>query len=478
MGLFHSKVANYYFRVQNLFCRPKTSDNPHLIVETEYGKLRGKDSKAAYSRKKYCSFLSVPFAAPPVDDLRFRPPQPLEPWEGMYDATYERHDCSQKDPFMYLIIGEEDCLYMNIFTPKPPKDIVHPLPVMFFIHGGGFVFGSGSRKMYAADFMINEDVVLCAPNYRLHAFGFLNLGIEECPGNAGLKDMAFALQWVKRNIRNFGGDPNNVTIFGESAGGCSVHYLMISPLSQGLFHKAIVQSGSALCTWALNRNPVHIAFGLGRKAGFRGSDRKELVEYLKKFSASEITRMVEEFLDDEASESPARLDFLAPSIESIVEGAFLPDDPSKLNMLVKPIPTMWGCCNLEGFILFKLWRQGVMTRVGKDFSVFVRNNFKMDPEIVHILGEEVRQLYFGNEEVSYTTGGQLVDCLGHVMFYRWYEGLEPLVKSQIPPYIYLFSYSGRLNLITQYIKLMNAQLAMFADIEGRYVHLHRSMSCG
>ncbi|XP_033219251.1 juvenile hormone esterase-like [Belonocnema kinseyi] len=120
---------------------------------------------------------------------------------------------------------------------------------MVWIHGGGFVFGSGNADLYGPDFLVRKEIVLVTINYRIDVLGFLNLGLETAPGNQGLKDQVMALKWVKDNISNFGGDPNNVTIFGESAGSASVHYLTQSALAKGLFHKAIAQSGTALNPW-------------------------------------------------------------------------------------------------------------------------------------------------------------------------------------------------------------------------------------
>lgn len=151
---------------------------------------------------------------------------------------------------------------------------------MVFIHGGAFVTGSNKTYMYGPEFLLTQDIVLVSINYRLGALGFLSsedvtLGV---PGNAGLKDQTLALKWVRENIKNFNGDPGNVTIFGESAGSCSVHYQMLSPTAKGLFHKAILQSGCTLNHWSLGR---HVMIELAKELGHDLSSEKEALEVLR-----------------------------------------------------------------------------------------------------------------------------------------------------------------------------------------------------
>lgn len=171
-------------------------------------------------------------------------------------------------------------MYLNIYTPdvKPDKQ----LPVMFWIHGGGLLCGSGEDDLYGPDFLIREGVVIVTINYRLEVLGFLCLNSEDVPGNAGLKDQVAALRWVNKNIDQFGGDPNNVTIFGESAGGACVSYHLISPMTKGLFKRAIPQSGVSICNWAQAWEPRERALALARQLGCHSEDSKELYEFFKK----------------------------------------------------------------------------------------------------------------------------------------------------------------------------------------------------
>ena len=197
-------------------------------------------------------FGGIPFAAPPVGDLRFRPPIATTPWSGELDATGFGPVSPQNPSMLNAMLGEEpeasdeDCLYLNVWTTSPGSEA--SLPVMVWIHGGGFEMGSGSSPMYHGEEFAKSGVVLVTVNYRLGALGFLELGHLDPAyagsGNVGLLDQVAALEWVQNHIAGFGGDPQNVTIFGESAGAMSVSLLLASPPAKGLFHKAIAQSGA------------------------------------------------------------------------------------------------------------------------------------------------------------------------------------------------------------------------------------------
>jgi para-nitrobenzyl esterase len=195
------------------------------------------------------AFKGLPYAAPPVGILRWRAPQPVSPWQGIYDASAFGHDCMQQPvPFDSAPLQtqlSENCLFVNVWRPTGAKK----LPVMVWIHGGGFVNGGSSSMAYDGLRLSAKGVVVVSFNYRLGRFGFFGFpalseeNSAEPKGNYGYLDQLAALKWVRTNIAAFGGDPNNVTIFGESAGGGSVHTLLTSPMARGLFNKAIVESG-------------------------------------------------------------------------------------------------------------------------------------------------------------------------------------------------------------------------------------------
>lgn len=216
------------------------------IVKVESGRLQG------VVQDGVIAFKGVPFAAPPVGDLRWRPPQPAAKWSGIRSAAAYGHDCAQKPfPSDAAPLGTEpaeDCLVLNVWRPADAPANAK-LPVMVWIYGGGFVNGGSSPDVYSGRQFAKQGVVLVSFNYRVGRFGFfahpaLTKESPEGPhGNYGFMDQIAALKWVQRNIGAFGGDPGNVTIVGESAGGFSIHALMTTPVAKGLFHKAIIESG-------------------------------------------------------------------------------------------------------------------------------------------------------------------------------------------------------------------------------------------
>jgi len=192
-------------------------------------------------------YKGIPYAAPPVGELRWQAPQPPAPWTQPRRCLAYGPSCPQADSPLdrdkETLNQSEDCLYLNVWSPA--QDTGEKLPVMVWIHGGGLVQGSGSKPLYDGVSLARHGVVLVTINYRLGAFGFFTHPDLGQAGNWGLLDQIAALQWVRDNIAQVGGDAGNVTIFGESAGALSVHILMASPMARGLFHRAIAESGAA-----------------------------------------------------------------------------------------------------------------------------------------------------------------------------------------------------------------------------------------
>ena len=284
---------------------------PSRLVRIDSGELQGSEADGVIS------FKGIPFAAPPVGELRWRPPQPTKKWTGVRQATEFARNCMQGrggpppgagvSPGVPATQGpSEDCLYLNVW--RPGDSAARNLPVMVWIHGGGFVGGASSSPNTSGVPFAKQGVVLVAMNYRLGRFGFFafpGLSSEhpnENKGNYAYMDQIAALQWVKRNIAAFGGNPNNVTIFGFSAGGVSVHSLLASPQARGLFHKAIVHSGgsrdSVLTARPLRADGVDpnypvsaetIGIQFAKLMGIDGKDQAALAK-LRSLSAEEILR--------------------------------------------------------------------------------------------------------------------------------------------------------------------------------------------
>lgn len=218
-----------------------------LRVNTKYGALKGRNINGAAVWK------GIPYAKPPVNELRFEAPEPPDSWEGVKEADQFGPECIQprtegglfQTPG-YEPVESEDCLYLNVWAPEQVAE--QKLPVMVWIHGGAFVSGSGSTSFYdATKFVKRGEIIVVTLNYRLGPFGFMHLSPlgESFISNAGLLDQIAALEWVKENIDGFGGDPGAVTVFGESAGSMSIAALMAMPKAKGLFKQAIMQSGAS-----------------------------------------------------------------------------------------------------------------------------------------------------------------------------------------------------------------------------------------
>ncbi len=292
-----------------------------LIVGTTGGSLKG-----ATRALGGAEFLGIPYAQPPVGDLRWREPLPAKPWTGVRDATTFGAPCAQ------AILGDwnrhdaetskEECLFLNVMTPvlPPPKT---PLPVMVWFHGGANAGGTASSALYKDGTLVQHGVVLVTVNYRLGIFGFLSLPelTKESPhhssGNYGLLDQLLALRWVHDNIAKFGGDPANVTVFGQSAGAIDAGYLMVSPLGKGLFQRMIAQSGSPL-------GPPLPTLAESEQAN------EKLIANLKPTGSDELTflreRTVPELLELAGKQDPAA----PPSIGPIIDGWVLSRHPAEV----------------------------------------------------------------------------------------------------------------------------------------------------
>ncbi|TDG99931.1 hypothetical protein EPR50_G00199620 [Perca flavescens] len=305
-----------------------------LTVQTRTGRVRG-IRMPVMDRSYVTSFLGIPFAEPPVGKQRFRRAEPKRPWTGVYEANAYPNACYQFVDTSYPGFQgsemwnpnremSEDCLYLNVWVPSSPRP--HNLTVMVWIYGGGFYSGSSSLDVYDGRYLAHsETVIVVSMNYRIGAFGFLALhGSSEAPGNVGLLDQRMALQWVQDNIHFFGGNPKQVTIFGESAGAASVGFHLLSPGSRPTFTRAILQSGVPNCPWA-SVSPAEArkrATLLGKLVGCNGGNDTELVDCLRGKNPQEL-------IDQEWQVLPWSALFRF-SFVPVVDGEVLPDTPEAM----------------------------------------------------------------------------------------------------------------------------------------------------
>jgi len=274
---------------------PSLDDLDVINLQTPIGTIRGSVERSSAPARPYYAFKKIPYAKPPIGDLRFKDPEIQLTWEGELDGRQYGHSCPQFSYFHKVYEGNEDCLHLNIFTPKIPGDAnvieAEPtaksdLPVMVFIHGGGFIIGASF--LHGPEKFMREDIVLVTINYRLGVFGFLSTGDTVMPGNFGMLDQITALKWIKQNIRHFGGDPEKVTIFGESAGGASVHLLLLSPLAEGLFHQAIAMSGTATCGWSIEPSPAEFAKQFAEHFGCSVDTSQSILDCLNQRTSKDL----------------------------------------------------------------------------------------------------------------------------------------------------------------------------------------------
>ncbi|GMR58330.1 hypothetical protein PMAYCL1PPCAC_28525 [Pristionchus mayeri] len=318
------------------------------IVETTYGKVQGR--RLIYSGEKQVdAFQGIPFAKPPVGELRFAKPQLPEMWSEIRE-TKAFGNRSVQAPFSCFdkyLLGKtsEDCLYLNVFTPcrDPPKE---GFPVMVFIYGGGFEIGSTNTygDVNICEHIITRDVIFVTVAYRLGYLGFFTTGDDVCPGNFGLWDQTAALRWVNDNIEAFGGNKNNITLLGQSAGAISTDMLDLSPHSTGLFHKKIVMSGTADirivkdCDMPKNSRDKAVSLGI---TDYKSSE--DLLEKLRALPAEKFMHAPKSYKNDMDGNDPMNLETVP-----YLGGDFFGAPLDELRKRSNPKPLMAGITKEEG----------------------------------------------------------------------------------------------------------------------------------
>ncbi|CAH2047563.1 unnamed protein product, partial [Iphiclides podalirius] len=416
-------------------------------VKVREGWLEGEVTENVLGGSFY-SFRGIPYAEPPVGDLRFKPPQQKQPWDGIREAKEFGPICYQFD--LHNIgstpTGSEDCLYLNVYTPEvDPKEL---LPVMFYIHGGGLAIGSGNDNMYGPEFLVTHGVVLVTFNYRLEVLGFLCLDTEDVPGNAGMKDQVAALRWVNENITSFGGDPKNITIIGHSAGGVSVSYHLISPMTKGLFKRAIVKSGSLTCPWGKIFQPRERAYALARKLGFHSTDDKELYEFFKtQPKESLITIQVPITLNEKAKEL---LDVNFGVVDEKKFGnneRFIYGDVTDRlrNNMHEGIDLLMGYAEDEGLINLRVGipLEKLCFNANEFREFFVPNPiaYNCPLNVQFEVGRRIKQFYFNEELVTMDNLSEMIKFFSLNMFvYPMFQLARSLSKKNN---VYFYKFTGK-----------------------------------
>lgn len=365
-----------------------------------------------------------------------------------------------------LIEGNEDCLFLNIYSKSLRADI--KIPVMVYIHGGAFMSGSGDASSYGPEFLLQHDVILVTMNYRLEVLGFLCLDTPEAPGNAGMKDQVAALRWIKENIAKFGGDPDNITIFGESSGSHAVTYHMLSPMSKGLFNKVIGQSGVCIQDWGLSTGAVERAFRVGKLLGKETNDVNELLSFLITVPALKLAKMTL-LIKTEVDEHVGLPKYFFPVVEKQFQNVepFLVEDTLDILLSGKAnkVPFMIGYNSAEGLLMLQdqLNKTNI---VNSQSSLLVPNEVarRVSKEKLKEFGKRIKRYYVGERDLSHETKQEIVNMQTDInfaynthRFIKFYSGLNA------PIYMFRFDYVTALNVVKNIIGFKEIAGACHAD---------------
>ena len=451
-----------------------------VVVQTNAGKLRG--LKKVIAGEALFEFAGIPFAKPPIGTLRWSKPEKAEPWDGVKDATTYGPSCIQSFEmldFRPLLPNKEiseDCLTLQVYVPRVLQSGPH-LSVMVWIHGGGY--NIGQAMMYDGTTLAMEgDVIVVTVNYRLGVFGFLSTEDSSAPGNYGLWDQRLAIQWVKENIENFGGNPQSITIFGESAGGGSVAMQSISPTNAGLFQRTIMQSGSMFSPWSFVHSPLKILLTVAQTAECASdvidetaAEKAKIIECLRGIDATKLLEISTSvmFVNPETSD-PTFLSIFAPT----VDGEFLPDTPHNLLETQSPslnifnsIDLLAGTTTAEGVISccsLYLFQQKYGFNMSEGISIHLLCDY-IAPVIskeyfggISSVSDAICKLYTNDNirELDLASQGMRVcDALGDFHF------VSPTVKaldihsiSKRTTYQYVFSHEAEFVFLSIYPPLM------------------------
>ncbi|XP_068619346.1 juvenile hormone esterase-like [Battus philenor] len=395
----------------------RPAKRPYRDVLTTQGRVRG----YFFPGPPHYAFLGVPYARPPTRNDRFKAPEPPPQWDGIFEATH-RIKCPQIDED-----GVENCLVINVFAPEHGAS----LPVIVHVHDGDFQTGWGSYR--APQQLLNESFVIVTFNYRLGALGFLCLGSTEAPGNAGLKDQIAALYWVQRNIKNFGGNSLDITVYGTGSGAVAVELLLLSGITTGLFHRVILESGSALAPTSVTYTPFSSALNVASLLGYDGEAKpNKLARFFQNTSVRKLVNLTEMFL---------------PCVERDVQNTNSLLDMDPLDVLKDAhffhVPIMIAYTNaLEVKIISDNMER--FRTIPNDFENLLPNNLDFENEEFKLkLARLVKEFYFGENEIGNSLIPNYVDYVNDI-FIEY-----PVVKSAIlharatqPVYLLKFTYKG------------------------------------
>lgn len=432
------KVAVGLLLVASLACAEE------ITVKGDKGAIKGVRIDHDFGQYFY-AFRGIRYAKAPVGKLRFKAPVEVEPYEEEFDATDDGNVCPQYDIGSGGPAGDEDCLNLNVYTPKTDGK---KRAVMVYIHGGAFIMGGGASYFFGPNYLIENDVVLVTFNYRLGALGFLATNDKAAAGNMGIHDQIMVLKWVQKNIEKFGGDAGKVTVFGEDAGAASVTILAMSPLANGLFHGAITLSGNALCDQYMQNDPNEAAVELANRLECSSEKGEDIVNCLSRQTQQDIIK---------ASNSMAMFFSFPRWFAPNVDGQLLPDTPENLLVQGKfaKVPFIVGQTKDEGAFFYRLtlnsFNNGqyddnfIDHKLPRILPVISNYNTKLYP-----ITRQVRKKYFVNVDLENEDEfrPKYVEFLTDLMYTRCTDRFAKLLANHsVPTYQYLFDYRGQYSIV-------------------------------
>ncbi|XP_047538363.1 esterase FE4-like [Vanessa atalanta] len=407
------------------------ADPESRLVQLDQGPVRGyKDVNEGIF-----VFSSLPYATAPTGRDRFKAPLQPPTWSEPFEAVEKNIKCIQAN---YINItgtnSQEDCLIANIYVPEK---IDRKLPVVVYVHGGAYIIGWGSL-LEPKNLVKSNKVIAVTFNYRLGAHGFLCLGTKDVPGNAGMKDQVALLRWVNKNIAKFGGNPDEVTIAGYSAGSSAVDLLMISKMAQGLFKRVIPESGANTAAFSIQSDPIMNAKEYAKLINFENvEDFNALEEFYK-------TESIEVLNSPNVMERKDSTFLMSPCVERDVgQERFLDDNPVQIlkSGNYKKLPMLYGFAEMEGLFrmpLFEVWKDQMNVK----FSDFLPHDLKFtDENEKEQVANKIKQFYFGNKMVGDETVQGYIDYFTDIIFaYPTLRSIKMHVENGNNQ-IYLYEYS-------------------------------------
>ncbi|KAK9719902.1 Carboxylesterase family [Popillia japonica] len=415
------------------------ANHQHKTIRLKDGEIRGRQRTTIDKGKLYYSFQGIPYAKPPVGDLRFAHPRPPTKWNHVLDATKPGKTCIE---MYYESRGSEDCLYLNVFTPNLDKS----LPVIVWIHGGSFAVIYTNNTLSGVDFFIDEELVFVTVHYRLGPFGFLSTEDDVIPGNFGLKDQVMAVQWVHQNIEKFGGDPKKIVLMGESSGAVATAFLGMIPQLKGKIAGVIQQSGTAISEFSLGRYHRLGAYILSTKLGLQTQNTTAMLEYLRKANVEDIRKnAVTTHIDVSYGVGVFHGAVFIPCLEAKTNKdpllTEMPYEQLKHGYFNK-VPRLIGINSLEGMFLINEFQTN--TKYYENYDQMVK---RFIPASMNTRNEEVGHFI----KKHYTNGTLFTSNVTNMVHYGTDEHfVRPIIKDAslvseyATTYLYEFSYQGKL----------------------------------